>query len=106
MLRVSQELADLGRASETLQELVAEKVRASALSGASLLNAQDADLLAQRLAELAKFLRIYAEGIISEAVDPMALALDSVLLGALCRRLAPGPINDEPKQAAGELEMF
>jgi hypothetical protein len=108
LIAVSQELSELGRTGEMLQDLIAGKVRAGALSGMALLDAQAADLLVQHLTELAKFLRAYAEGLQSDAPDPVGVALNSVLLSALSRRLAPHR-NDEldgASSAAGDLEMF
>lgn len=104
---VAQELSDLGRTGAMLQDLIAGKVRSGALSGMALLDAQAADLLVQHLNELAKFLRAYAQGLQSDAQDPLALALDSILLSALSRRLAPArATNGESEQSAGDLEMF
>jgi len=108
LLAVAQELSDLGRTGAMLQDLIAGKVRSGALSGMALLDAQAADLLVQHLTELAKFLRAYADGMQSSASDPLGLALDSILLSALSRRLAPHRA-EEPEIAvsdAGDLEMF
>jgi len=104
MTAVAAELADLGRASAMLQELVAGKVRAGDLSGMALLDAQDADLLAQRLGELAKFLHTYASGLRNNVADPLTPALESILLGALVQRLSCNA--EQPAAASGELEVF
>lgn len=106
LFAVAQELAALGRTGAMLQELIANKAREGELSGMAFVDAQAADLLVQHLTELAKFLETYAEGINANARDPLAAALDNVLLSALSRRLASPRAEDSPAPAPGDLDMF
>lgn len=85
---VAGELRDLGAAADRLQALVAARLCAEGVSDAALVDAQDADLLAQRLGELAKFLGRYAEALEGDAEDPLGVAIEAIVLGALAARLS------------------
>lgn len=106
LFAVAHELAALGRTGAMLQELIANKARSGELTGMAFVDAQSADLLVQHLAELAKFFETYAEGIKAKARDPLAAALDNVLLSALSRRLASRRAQDDASLAPGDLDMF
>jgi hypothetical protein len=108
MLAVAQELSALNAMCATLQDVVAGKVRAGALSGGALVEAQAADAVAQHVAELEKFLRVYVDAIETLAEDPLGLALSGVSLTALGRRLAPHRAQQaaEPVTPAGDLDLF
>lgn len=105
LLAVASELAALGRTGSMLQELVAGKVRTGALTGMALLDAQDADLLVQSLAELSNFLRAYAEGLQASAPDALLNALDGVKLSALSGRLLPERAQTA-SHGPGGLDLF
>lgn len=105
LFAIANELANLERSGAMLQELVAGKVRSGTLSGMALLDAQDADLLVQHLAELSRFLKNYADGLQSGTPDPLSSALNSVLLGSLSLRLASASTTIEMDQPSG-VELF
>jgi lactam utilization protein B len=109
MLAVAQELSALNAMCMTLQDVVAGKVRTGALTGGALVEAQAADAVAQQVAELEKFLRVYVDALETFAEDPLGRALSGVSLTALGRRLAPdraAPQGSESATSPGDLDLF
>jgi hypothetical protein len=106
------ELADLARAGDQLQRVIAHLAAgAGALDAELMQEAQGADLLSQRLQGMAAFLRALADAVPAGAVIDVQTAMIDLTLAEQARRLA-GPPPTEPIEptaadpASGDLLLF
>jgi len=84
--RVAQEVADLARLGEQMQRVIS-RLAAGPADPQTLMDAQGADLLSQRLDGLAEFVRALAQAAPSEAVTDVEAAVRALTLADQARRL-------------------
>ncbi len=102
------ELADLARAGDQLQRVIARLAAgAGALDAELMEEAQGADLLSQRLEGMAAFLRALADAVPAGAAIDVQAAMIDLTLAEQARRLA-GPSAKTPAadDASGDLLLF
>jgi len=84
--RVAQEVADLARLGEQMQQVIA-RLAAGPADPQTLMDAQGADLLSQRLEGLAEFVRALAQAAPSGAVTDVEAAVRALTLADQACRL-------------------
>lgn len=101
---VAREVTDLVAVGDQLQELISRLVLASGRSDSSaLIEAQAADLLSQRLAGLASFVRALADAAPADVAADIDDALRLLTLTEQARRLSS---PSQPPAENGELMTF
>jgi hypothetical protein len=99
------EIADLARVADDLQHLIARLAATAQLDADLMAQAQASDLLSQRLAGMAAFLRALSAAAPAGAKADVHAAVMELTLAEQARRLAgPPPAHD--CEAQGELTLF
>jgi hypothetical protein len=99
------EIADLARVADGVQGVIAELSALARPSAELIAEAQAADLLTQRLAGLAAFLRTLSDVAPADAVADVHAAVMHLTLAEQARRLA-GPAQRIACEVADELDLF
>ena len=104
--RVADEVADLVRLGDQLQAVISRLAAADgAPDAATLVEAQSADLLSQRLSGLAGFVRALADAAPSDLTTDIGAAISALTLAEQIHRLS-APCPHAAPETAGEHTTF
>lgn len=100
------EIADLARVADGVQHVIARLAAGAPPDAALMADAQAADLLTQRLAGLAAFLRALSAAAPAGAVTDVHAAVMDLTLAEQARRLGGPPPPAANAEPYGDLDLF